>query len=642
MAGFPQFWNPPGPNPESTGKFDDANRFGHNEEQDDGFHEIKMATLLTCNAISKHFGTRELFHDLSISFADDEHVGFLGPNGAGKTTFLKILAGLERADGGEVNKRRSARIGFLPQEDRFSPGATVESALASALADQALEPHEQDTQINIVLSKFGFEDVHRPVEELSGGWRKRLALAREIVQRPDLLLLDEPTNHLDLEGIQWLEELLLGVPFAFLAVSHDRYFLERVTDRVVELNPVYPEGFFSVSGSYSFFLEKRADFLEAQKAQQVALASIVRREAAFLKSNSKAQRTKSKSRIDEAYRLKDELRELNQRNTQSATAGIEFDGTGRKSKKLLEAKGLAKSFGNKLLFRDVSLLLSPGTRLGLLGSNGSGKTTLIRVLTGDLPPDEGTINHADHLRVVVFDQMREELPQDVSLRRALAGKDDSVSFGGRNVHIGSWAKRFLFRLDQLDMPVGDLSGGEQARILIARLMLRPADLLILDEPTNDLDIASLDVLEESLCEFPGAIVLVTHDRFMLDRVCTEILGLDGRGRVGRYGNCAQWQTAQTRRAQGKNEIVAKTKSKKSKTAADRTVLTAGEKKELQEMEERIQEADERVNTCAQAMEDPEVAGDHVEAQRRWEELEAARNLVKALYARWEELEAKAN
>ncbi len=598
-----------------------------------------MATLLTCNAISKHFGRRELFNGLSISFADDEHVGFLGPNGSGKTTFLKILAGLVQADSGEISRRRSARIGFLPQDDRFAEGATVETALADAIADQPSEAHGRDTQVKIILSKFGFDDARRPVEELSGGWRKRLALAREVIQRPDLLLMDEPTNHLDLAGIQWLEEMLPGVPFAFLAVSHDRYFLERVTNRVVELNPIYPDGYFSVSGNYSMFLEKRADFLEAQQAQQVTLTSIVRREAAFLKSNSKAQRTKSKDRIEEAYRLHDELRDLKHRNAQTAAAGIDFGGTGRKSKKILEAKGLAKTLGNKLLFKDVSLLLSPGTRLGVLGSNGSGKTTLIRVLTGDLPPDEGSVDTADRLRVVVFDQMRKELPQNEPLRRALAGKDDSVEFRGRNIHITSWAKRFLFRVDQLDMPVGELSGGEQARVLIARLMLRPADLLILDEPTNDLDIASLDVLEESLTEFPGAVVLVTHDRFMLDRICTEMLGLHGDGRVGRYGDCAQWQAAQARGVLENDEEIPKTKAKKKRTKTDGGGLTASERKELQDMEAAIQEADERVEQCARAMEDPD-AVDHVEAQKRWEELAAAKTHVETLYARWAELEAK--
>jgi len=602
-----------------------------------------MATLVTCKEISKHFGTRTLFDGLSISFGDDERVGFLGPNGAGKTTFLKILAGLESADGGEVGRRRSARIGFLPQEDRFPDGATVESVLAGALAHDPMEAYERDTQVRISLSKFGFDQPDRGVAELSGGWRKRLALARAMIQRPDLLLMDEPTNHLDVAGIEWLENLLLAQPFAFVAVSHDRYFLERVTSRVVELNPVYPDGYFSVSGNYSVFLEKRAELLDAFASQQETLANIVRREVAFLQSNSKAQRTKSKARIEDAYRLKDELRDLKQRNTQARTAGIDFDSTGRKSNKLLEVKGIAKSLGGRSLFKDVSMFLSPGTRVGILGANGAGKTTLIRVLTGALPPDEGSIEIADQLRIVIFDQKREELPRDLTLRRALAGDSNSVDFRGRTIHISAWSKRFLFAPDQLDMPVGELSGGEQARILIARLMLRPADLLVLDEPTNDLDITSLDVLEESLIDFPGAIVLVTHDRFMLDRVCTEILGLDGLGGVGRYGDCAQWQAAQARLAEDNfNHESERVKTKKPKRTVDSSGLTASERSELKNMEETILEADERVEQLRLATEDPAVAGDYVEVQKRWEQLEAARKHVEALYARWAELEAKAN
>lgn len=600
-----------------------------------------MGTLVTCHAISKHFGVRTLFDGLSVSFADGERVGFLGPNGAGKTTFLKIVADLEPIDGGEVNRRRSARIGFLPQQDQFSEGATVASVLADALTDQPMEPYERDTQVAIILSKFGFEHPEGRVEKLSGGWRKRLSLARAIIQQPDLLLMDEPTNHLDLEGIVWLEKMLLGVSFSFIAVSHDRYFLEHVTTRVVELNPVYPDGYFSVSGSYSMFLKKRTGFLEAQHAQQAELTNIVKREDAFLKSNSKAQRTKSKSRIEEAYRLKDELRELSHRNNQATAAGIDFDNTGRKSKKLLEAKGLSKTLGEKLLFDDVSLILSPGARVGLLGSNASGKTTLIRVLTGVLPPDKGSIEVADNLRVVVFDQNREELPQDVTLRWALVGDNESVEYRGRNIHISAWAKKFLFSASQLEMQVRDLSGGEQARILIARLMLQPADILVLDEPTNDLDIASLDVLESSLVDFAGAIVLVTHDRFMLDRVCTELLGLDGDGRVGRYVDCAQWQAAQVKLTRGKGAVSSRKQSKKSKGSVTDGGLTTSEKTELRDMEATILEAEDRVEQCTQATEDPTVGADHVEAQKRWEELESAKKQVEVLYARWEELECKA-
>jgi ABC transport system ATP-binding/permease protein len=605
-----------------------------------------MSVLVTCHGISKHYGTRTLFDDLSISFSDGERVGFIGPNGSGKTTFLKILAGLEPIDGGNVNRRRSARIGFLSQQDRFPDQATVASVLEDALADQPMEDYERDTQVAITLSKFAFENPNQDVNDLSGGWRKRLALAREIIQQPDLLLLDEPTNHLDIEGIEWLEKLLPSLPFSFVAVSHDRYFLEAITTRVVELNPVYPDGFFSVDGGYSLFLEKRADLLDAQQAQQVTLANIVRREVAFLKSNSKAQRTKSKSRIEEAFRLKDELRDLSQRNARTTAAGIDFDSTGRKSKKLLEAKGLSKTLGQRLLFTDTSLLLSPGVRVGLLGANGSGKTTFIRVLTGAIPPDEGTIQRADDLKIVVFDQNREQLPQDVTLRWALAGNNQSVDFRGRNIHLVAWAKQFLFSKSQLDMPVRDLSGGEQARILIARLMLQPADVLVLDEPTNDLDITSLDVLEDSLTDFAGAIVLVTHDRFMLDRVCNEILGLDGDGHVGRYADCAQWQAAQTRKDNRRRDEsprgAPKTskKSRKSKRNQPTTGLTSSESAELRDMEVTIAEAEDRVEQWRLATEDPAVAGDHVEAQKRWEELESAKKHASALYARWEELEAR--
>jgi len=599
-----------------------------------------MATLLTCNALTKAFGTRVLFERLSISFADGQRVGLIGPNGAGKTTLLKILAGLEPADSGEVNRRRAARIVYLPQEERLPADAAVRDILAEALAEHYPDERARGTQVNVALGRFGLDQVGQRVAELSGGWRKRLALAGAFLRQPDLLLLDEPTNHLDLQGIVWLEDYLAKAAFAFLAVSHDRYFLDRVTNRVVELNPLYPDGYFSVAGAYSLFLEKRADFYAAQHAQQTTLANIVRREAAFLKSNPKAQRSKSKARIEDAYRLHDQLRELEKRNAAGGVAGIEFDGTGRRSRMLLEASGLAKTLGQRRLFSNVSLLLSPGTRVGLLGPNGAGKTTLIRVLSGALPPDAGVIRRADGLRIVVFDQQRERLPQDLPLRRVLAAEAEGVEFRSKPVHLTAWAKRFLFRAEQLELPVRELSGGEQARVLIARLMLQPADVLILDEPTSDLDIASLDILEESLLDFPGAVILVTHDRFMLDRVCTELIELTGSEEVNQYADCAQWQAALSRRSASITQPVEKprAKSEKSKSPAGR--LTTREQTELKYMEQTIQQAEEHAEACRLALADPAIAADHVETQKRWEALTAARQQVDALYARWQELEAK--
>ncbi len=596
-----------------------------------------MATLVTCQDISKAYGLRELFSGLSISFEDNQRVGFIGPNGAGKTTFLKIVAGLEHADNGEVNCRRSARIEYLPQHDHFAADARVNSILFEATHDLDLQVHEQDLLVNTTLTQFGF-DSDQQVKHMSGGWRKRLALARAMIRQPDLLLMDEPTNHLDLEGILWLENLLARATFAFVAVSHDRYFLENVTNRIVELNAVYPDGYFSVSGPYSAFLQKRADFIEAQQAQQESLANIVRREAAFLESNAKARRTKSKSRIEEAYRLKDELRDMQRRNNTPTTAGIDFDSTGRKSRKLLEANGVSKALGGRTLFKDLTLLLSPGSRIGLMGHNGSGKTTLIKVLSDDLTPDSGTIKRAAGLKIVLFDQKREHLPQDIPLRLALSAESESIDFRGQRVHITAWAKRFLFRVDQLDLPVRELSGGEQARILIARLMLQPADILILDEPTNDLDIDSLDILESSLGEFPGAVVLVTHDRFMLDRVCTDIVGLDGTGGLEYFGDSGQWLAAQARRAA---QATTTRKPERAGKRDQRGPLSASEKKDLQTIEETILDAEAHVERCREAFDGLEQASDHVEAQQKWEELEAARKQVDALYARWEELETKA-
>lgn len=599
-----------------------------------------MALLLSCDSLSKSFGARPLFAGITLHLEDNQRTGLIGPNGSGKSTLLKILAGVETADAGAITMKRQLRLGYLPQHDVFPAGRTVEQVMLDAVATEHGDEHEQHTQISILLGKIGFVDVDQPVDSLSGGWRKRLALARELIKQPDLLLMDEPTNHLDLEGILWLEKLLLDAPFAFLLVSHDRYFLENVTNRVIELNNSYANGFLSVNGSYETFLQKRVEYLEAQASTERSLAGIVRRELEWLQRGAKARRTKAKGRIEEANRLIGELAEVKARNAQREAAGIEFAGTQRQTRKLLVAKKVSKSLGGRALFSNVDFILAPGTRLGFLGPNGSGKTSLIRLLTGELSPDSGEIIRAEGLRIVTFDQDREHLNKDETLRRALSPGGDNIVYRGEGMHISGWAKRFNFRSDQLDMRVGDLSGGEQARILIARLMMEPADLLILDEPTNDLDIPTLEVLEESLEDFPGALVLVTHDRFMLDRISTELLAIDGMGGARLHVNLMEWERVQE--AASKPEETPKKAAVKSaaKPPPGLRRLTYMEQREWEQMEKKILLAETELESRQKALDDPAVTGDHIKLAQCCREFETAQEIVRKLYARWAELEAK--
>jgi ABC transport system ATP-binding/permease protein len=603
-----------------------------------------MTLLLSSKSLGKSFGVRPLFRDISIAFDDTEHTGLIGPNGSGKSTLLKIFAGLETADSGTIETRRQLRLGYLPQEDQFPAGLTAREVLIAAQHDGHADEHDRETRADILLGRIGFPDFHQPADALSGGWRKRLAIARELIREPDLLLLDEPTNHLDLEGILWLEELLTNARFGFVLVSHDRYFLENVTNRVVELNARYPDGFFSVNGHYSDFLERREGFLEAQAARQQALASRGRREVEWLRRGAKARTTKAKGRIDQAGRMMDELADLRIRNTAQAAAGIDFIASGRQTRKLLTTEKVTKSLGGRTLFADLDLTLSPGTRLGLLGPNGSGKTTLIRLLTGEVAPDSGEVWRADGLRVVRFEQNRQSLDRAETLRQSLSPMGEVVSFRGSSMHVSAWAGRFLFRREQLDLPVGDLSGGEQARVQIARLMLHPADLLILDEPTNDLDIESLEVLEESLADFPGALVLVTHDRFMLDRLSTDLMALDGRGGANFYASLTQWQAAQeaaeAAAQQAARPTAAKPQAKSDAKPDAPKRLTYMEQRELEGMEERILSAEEELHTWQKQMDDPKVLADRNRLHDVCTKVDAAQKTVQDLYARWQELEGR--
>ncbi|MFL6194449.1 MAG: ABC-F family ATP-binding cassette domain-containing protein [Thermoanaerobaculia bacterium] len=597
--------------------------------------------LLSCDSIGKGFGARPLFEKLSFGISEGDRVGLIGPNGSGKSTLLKILAGIEEPDSGIRSLRRGTRMGYVPQDPEFPSGRTVEEVVTEALADDHAEDFEKATRVAMTLGRAGFTDPAQPVDILSGGWRKRLAIARELVKAPDVLLMDEPTNHLDVEGILWLEDLLQSEPLAYLVVSHDRYFLENVASRMLELDRRYPDGLFQSVGAYSDFLQKRDEVLRNQAEYQASLANKVRNEVEWLKRGAKARTTKAKGRIQEANRLIAELEEMKARTgaAASARAGIDFNASDRKTKKLLVAEGLSKSFEGRRIVRDLDLKLTPGMRLGLIGPNGSGKTTLLSMLDGSLEPDAGTIQRADWLRTVRFEQSRDTLDKSVSLRRALAPEGDSVLYQDRSIHVASWAKRFLFRSEQLDTPVSRLSGGEQARILIARLMLRPADLLILDEPTNDLDIPTLEVLEESLLEFPGALVLVTHDRFLLESVSTLVLALDGKGGAEYFADYAQWESARATAPPPPKSATSKAAAAPAKPQGSKR-LSYLEKLEWERMEAKILEAEDRLAAAQQAVEDPKVATDPAALQERCNLLEEARREVERLYGRWAELEGK--
>ena len=593
-----------------------------------------MPPILNAQGISKSFGADPLLRDVAFTVEEHARIGLIGPNGSGKSTLLGILAGQIDPDSGEVATRKRTRLTYVAQQSEFAPGITVRAVLEASLQRIAAPAAEWEGRIGETLGRTGFEDFTVDASSLSGGWRKRLAIAEALVQQPDVLLLDEPTNHLDLSGIEWLESLLNTSPFACIVVSHDRYFLENVCTVTVELNRAYPEGLLRVDGNYSAFLQKKEAFLEAQAKRQDALENRVRTEIEWLRRGPKARTTKSKARIDRANELIGELAEVSGRN-RTATAAIEFSATDRQTKRLVELEDLKYGFDGRTLFAGLNFVLTAGTRIGLVGPNGSGKTTMLRLLRGEIEPLEGSIKRATALRTVYFDQNR-ILEPDVTLRRALAPDSDSVIYQDRVIHVASWAARFLFSGDQLNQPVGRLSGGERARVLIARLMLEPADLLLLDEPTNDLDIPTLEILEESLLEFRGALVLVTHDRYMLDRVSTSVLGLDGRGGAERFADYSQWDAWQSEPP----PEVKQTAPQEKRNPTSKKKLSYLEAREFAGIEDRVTAAEEQVARERSVVEDPAVATDAVRLQAALLAMEQAQNALDELYTRWAELEAK--
>ncbi|HSR09310.1 MAG TPA: ABC-F family ATP-binding cassette domain-containing protein [Bryobacteraceae bacterium] len=594
-----------------------------------------MALLLNTQGLAKSYGAAFLFRNVSLSIQEGDRVGLIGPNGSGKSTLLEILAQRREADSGEVSVRKGTRLAYLPQESQFAPGVTVREVIRRSLKSGGIPEAEWQAREGETLGRAGFEDFDVEAATLSGGWRKRLGIAEVLVQNPGIVLLDEPTNHLDLGGIEWLEKLLQNAPFASVIVSHDRYFLENVPTAVAELNRAYPDGLLYVAGNYSAFLEKKADFLHAQAKRQDALENRVRTEIEWLRRGPKARASKAKARIDTAQEMIGELADLRARSRTSAT-DIDFAGTERKTKRLIHLEGVSYGYDGRTLFENLDFTITAGMRVGLVGSNGSGKTTLLRLLRGEMKPLRGVVERADGLRMVYFDQNR-TLDPKLTLRRALAPDSDSVIYRERVIHVASWADRFLFTSEQLNQPVGRLSGGERARVLIANLMLEPADVLLLDEPTNDLDIPTLEILEESLLEFSGALVLVTHDRYLLDRVSTLVLGLDGRGGAERFADYSQWDVWRGERAQPKARAE---KEVRAPAAAGKKKPSYLEAREYEGIERRVHEAEQVLEQKRAALQDPAITKDGRLLEQAYREVEEAQAAVDAIYERWAELERR--
>jgi ATP-binding cassette subfamily F protein uup len=613
--------------------------------------------IISVQSLTKRFGVAPLFRNLTFMVSEGERIGVIGPNGSGKSTLLEILAGRLQPDSGELAMRKGTRLALVRQVSDYAADETIRSVLNKSLDEARVPDSDRPARTAALLGRAGFADLDMTAATLSGGWRKRLAIVEALVRAPDVLLLDEPTNHLDLAGIDWLEGILQNASFACVVVSHDRYFLENVANEIVEINPAYEDGSLRVSGNYSAFLEAKEEYLHAQRNRQSALENRVHTEIDWLRRGPKARTTKSKARIDKAHELIGELADLNAR-TRIPTAQIDFSSSDRKTKQLITLDGVSYAFSERVLFDRVHFLITSGMRVGLVGPNGSGKTTLLRLLKGDLKPTSGSMRQAESLRIVYFDQNR-VLDPEVTLRRALAPDSDSVIYQDRVVHVAGWAARFLFTGEQLNQPVGRLSGGERARVLIAQLMLQPADVLLLDEPTNDLDIPTLEILEESLLEYRGALVLVTHDRYMLDRVSTVILGLDGMSHAERFADYQQWETwqaAQELRAKDRAGGKGAAGADGNRTAGNGGVngasggtnaslpgkkkLSYKEARELETIEQRIAEVEKQLQAQHDALLDPVVSNDRARLRTISLEMEASQQAIDALYARWAELEAK--
>lgn len=615
-----------------------------------------MAVLTSLFQISKSFGAHNLFSNISFSINENQRVALTGPNGSGKSTLLKIIAGLNNflPDAGTVTHSQQLRLGYLEQNHNFSQNDTLYDILLNSTSDP--EDPAQIAYVWEVISKFQFEDAkidpYVLVKTLSGGWQKRVSLAREMVKRPNLLLLDEPTNHLDVDSIMWLEEWLEREnQLACLIVTHDRLFLQNTCDFIYDLDKKNPDGLIKFEGSYADFISLKDSLLSAQMQREESQRNILRRETAWLRRGAKARQTKQKARIERAHELSDEVKFLAEKRKERLSK-FDFGSLNRSPKVLITAEGITKKFNDKILFKNLNFKLYAKARIGLLGSNGCGKTTFIRSLVGQIPLDQGLLRIAEGVKYSYFDQRKETLNLNESVLKNLCPEGDYVHLQGQPIFARSYLSRFHFRPEQMDMPASRLSGGEQSRLILIRMMLQAEQVLILDEPTNDLDVETLDTFQEALEDFPGAIILVTHDRYFLDQVANEILYFNqNTNELEKFSDFFQWEEwYRTQSILKKKSFKNETKSLVKEIESEKenhnplkltpSKLSYKERLELESMESKIIKEEVHLTTLQNQLNLPEIMSSHEKLKSLTQSITDQQRMIDSLYSRWEELSQK--
>jgi ATP-binding cassette subfamily F protein uup len=599
-----------------------------------------VATLISAYQISKSFASKTLFSNISFAIDTNERIGLIGPNGAGKSTLLSIISRNLTPDKGQVSFANNLRLGYLNQKPVLDPEKSIYTALMEVTDDEYDADNMQlafELISKLELDRFP-EGIEKKIGELSGGWQKKVALAVELMKKPNLLLLDEPTNHLDLESILWLEEFLQKTrDVALLIVTHDRRFLQNTCKVIFDLNPMLPNGLLRTSGNYAMHLESKMMLLDGQKRLEEKRRNTMLQEKEWLARGPQARLTKQKARIDRAYDLIDEVKDLEKKNT-SRKVDIDFGNNAKSPKRLIEAKHISKSYSGRNLFHDFNVLVRPKHRYGLIGANGSGKSTLLKCLIGRTQPDSGEVFVNDDIEVLYFEQGKDQLDLKISVLKTVCPEGDYVHFQGLPVFARSYLSRFNFNSQQMDMPTGQLSGGELSRLILAKLMLRQAHVLILDEPTNDLDVETLESLSECLAEFAGAVILVSHDRYFMDQNCDVIWALDSdTGLITTFSDTYQWEEWHN---DNKNNAKKAQAAKGAKSSNVKSGLSNKEKFEFEKMESLIAEDEALLKKLQEELISPATATNFSRLTELSEQIGALEKKIEGLFTRWDELTQK--